>query len=441
VRGPRTWTRASPKRRRAKAGWVCALLAGALLATVGVTAGCSAEDDRTLVVLGPWTDGEEKPFVAALAKIGERTGRHYAYEGTRSLRETLVAQLRAGAPPDVALLNSLGDLAGYAQEGDAKPLPDKIAQRALRPWAPRFTVPDATGEAADHAYAVPVRVDLKSIVWSRPGATAPGKAPVWCLGMASGPTSGWPGTDWIEDLLLQRWGYAVYDSWATGDLPWTDSKVRTAWQDWGKMVTALDPKAGQRALSTSFESIGGGHYGLLNTGDCTHEHAAAFIRRHYQDDILPEPTSSYLPDVKPLNQFEVSGDLAAVFKESDAAWELMAQLTSDKTRADWTAAAKPEEQPFFAGDMVPGDGPQTKATAAALKLLDGASRVCFDASDSMPPTLRVAFQRAVLEFLEKPKDEKLLSSLLEQLEAERQLQRSDRALVPSTLCDRLPGAP
>lgn len=441
MRGPRTRTRTGLGRPRVKAGWLRALLAGALLATVGVTAGCSAEEDRTLVVLGPWTDGEEKPFVAALAKIGERTGRHYAYEGTRSLRETLVAQLRAGAPPDVALLNSVGDLAGYAQEGDAKPLPDKIAQRALRPWAPRFTVPDATGEAADHAYAVPVRVDLKSIVWSRPGATAPGEAPVWCLGMASGPTSGWPGTDWIEDLLLQRWGYAVYDSWATGDLPWTDSKVRTAWQDWGRMVTALDPKAGERALSTSFESIGGGHYGLLNTGDCTHEHAAAFIRRHYQDDILPEPTSAYLPEVKPLNQFEVSGDLAAVFKESDAAWELMAQLTSDKTRADWTAAAKPEEQPFFAGDTVPDSRPQTKATAAALKLLNGASRVCFDASDSMPPTLRVAFQRAVLEFLEKPKDEKLLSSLLEQLEAERQLQRSDRALLPSTLCDRLPGAP
>ncbi|KIF74977.1 hypothetical protein QR77_15505 [Streptomyces sp. 150FB] len=421
-----------------------ALLAGALLATVGVTAGCSAGEDRTLVVLGPWTDGEEKPFVAALAKIGERTGRHYAYEGTRSLRETLVAQLRAGAPPDVALLNSLGDLAGYAQDGDAKPLPDEIAQRALRPWAPRFTVPDASGEAADHAYAVPVRVDLKSIVWSRPEAPAaaggpkkaPDKAPVWCLGMASGPTSGWPGTDWIEDLLLQRQGYAVYDDWATGGLPWTDSKVRTAWQEWGKMVTALDPKAGQRALSTSFESIGGGHYGLLNTGDCTHEHAAAFIRRHYQDDILPEPTSAYLPGVKPLNQFEVSGDLAAVFKESDAAWELMAQLTSDKTRADWTAAARPEEQPFFAGDMVLGDRPQTKATAAALKLLDGASRICFDASDSMPPTLRVAFQRAVLEFLERPRDEKLLSSLLEQLEAERQLQQDDGAFFLSTLCQR-----
>lgn len=77
-----------------------AVLAGCLFAgPVLGTAGCADREEPTLVVLGPWTDGEERSFVAMLAKITERTGVRYVYEGTRSLRETLVAQLRTDSPP------------------------------------------------------------------------------------------------------------------------------------------------------------------------------------------------------------------------------------------------------------------------------------------------------------------------------------------------------
>ncbi|MFB6979549.1 ABC transporter substrate-binding protein [Streptomyces scopuliridis] len=409
----------------------CCLLAVAAL----VSTGCSAEEDRTLVVLGPWTDGEEKPFEATLKKISERTGDTYVYKGTRSLRETLVAQLRTDTPPDVAILNGQGELAEYARDGDAQPLPEGVAEAAIGPWSPRITLLDKDGEPRQHSYWVPVRVDLKSIVWSRPDTPDMAKDRGWCLGMASGATSGWPGTDWIEDLLLQRHGHSVYEDWATGRLKWDDWRVKDAWRSWQTLLEEGGDDVGKDALATPFVAR---NQGLLDSRDCTLEHQGSFIRRYYGDDVMPAPTSDFVPGpAGPQTAFEVSGDMAAVFTPSDAAWTLMKQLTSRETRDDWAAAAKPAERPFFP-DRTAGPGALTKGTEKVLELFREADDLCFDASDAMPSTLRGAFQRAVLEFLQNPSDDKLLDGLLRQLEAERQLQWDAGAFAIDDLCGSLP---
>ncbi|MFH8348806.1 hypothetical protein [Streptomyces sp. NPDC018045] len=413
-------------------------LAGCLLGTAAlVPAGCSAEQDRTVVVLGPWTGGEERPFVRMLEEISRRTGWSFQYEGTRSLRETLATQLRTETPPDVAILNGLGELAEYARNGDAKVLEDDVAGSALGPWAEQITLEDETGERRRHSYWVPVRVDLKSIVWSRPGDPKAAGSPRWCLGMASGATSGWPGTDWIEDLLLQKFGADVYERWATGKLPWTSEPVRQAWQAWRDVLAKDRPKAAEQAISTEFESLGGGRYGLLNTGRCTLEHQGSFIRRHYGDDVLPAPTHEFVPGLPAgRGTFEVSGDMAAVFRPSDAAWDLLRGLTSLEARAVWAGLAEPGERPLFP-DGSTGKGRLSAGTAAVQRLFRSAEEICFDASDAMPSTLRGAFQRAVLEFLEDPRDPRALEGLLKQLEAERLTQERAGAFALDHLCGEL----
>ncbi|MFI6695449.1 extracellular solute-binding protein [Streptomyces sp. NPDC050433] len=423
-----------------------AVLAGALLAGAAlVSAGCAAEEEQTLVVLGPWTDGEEDPFEATLRELSKQTGRHYVYEGTRSLRETLVAQLRADAPPDVAILNAPGDLAEYALDGDAQPLPPDVQSKAIGPWAPPITVTDSDGNTDKNAYWVPVRVDLKSIVWSKAGEEAAGDdEAVWCLGMASGPTSGWPGTDWIEDLLLQRHGYEVYEKWATGKQPWDKGPVKEAWQDWATVLATDDADTRPDPLTKHFENLGAKTYGLLNGKDCTREHQGSFIRRHYGPDVKPAPTSDFVEGLSAdRKMFEVSGDMAAVFKPSPAAWDLLLKLASPRAQADWIAAADPQERPFFpsdaAGTARRGVSAPTGSSAAVLGLFSGADQICLDASDAMPPTLRGAFQRAVLEFLQKPQDTAELDGLLGQLEKERQLQRNAKAFVLDDLCEEPPG--
>ncbi|TVL91021.1 extracellular solute-binding protein [Streptomyces sp. SAJ15] len=424
--------------------WVRTVLAACLIAGTTLTAGGCSRTTEELVVLGPWTDGEEKPFENALTELGERAGRAYVYKGTRSLRETLLAQLQAGAPPDVVIFSSPGDIAEYARAGKVRQLDEDLASRARQPWAPDVAGRDQNGDSRDGTYWVPVRVDLKSLVWSRTKPSGKAGTPAdWCLGMSSGATSGWPGTDWVEDLVLQRQGWTAYERWATGETSW--QATRPAWEEWADLLTAQGGDLGREGLATSFEQLGHGRSGLLNRGDCRQEHQGSFIRRHYDDDVRPYRTRHYLraPENREEREaaaddvFEVSGDMAAVFTSDPAARELLKGLTSQRFREAWARDAEPGERPLFPeGESAPAAARPSAATGAVQELFDGARRVCLDASDAMPPTLREAFHRAVLEFLGAPKDAKLLTRLLDRLEAERTLQEREKAFVLEDLCAR-----
>src|SRR5262249_21282304 len=106
-------------------------------------------------------------------------------------------------------------------------------------------------------YGLPVDLNTKGIVWypkpefDAAGYTIPttwdqlisltkqiaadGREP-WCVGFSSGPSSGWPGTDWIEALLLRVAGTDVYDQWAAHKLPFDSAPVREAMQMFGDVV-------------------------------------------------------------------------------------------------------------------------------------------------------------------------------------------------------------
>ena len=65
---------------------------------------------------------------------------------------------------------------------------------------------------------------------------ATGDTKTWCIGLESGGDSGWPGTDWIEDIVLRQAGTEVYDGWVAGTTPWTDPAIKAAWEEFGTAV-------------------------------------------------------------------------------------------------------------------------------------------------------------------------------------------------------------
>ncbi len=392
------------------------LLAVCLLALVP---GCTSDTPDPLVVLGPWTGKEGRAFEAALNRLDDGTGRTYTYEGTRSLRETLVSQLEADAPPDVAILNSIGELTEYARRDKLKPLVAEAAERAYAPWAPMLLV-----DGRNRAYWVPLKVDLKSLVWSKEGTSS--DDPTWCVGLASQATSGWPGTDWIEDILLHQAGPDIYEEWATSRLSWLDPAVRRAWTTWAGLLGDRSPESIERSLTTSYDGAPGPDEprGLLASPgfDCTHEHQSAFIRYVYAgDDVRVEPSARFLGgSAKYRDAYEVAGDMAAVFSDDPAAQELVERLSSPAGRKRWQEEAGPGVRPLFPNTT---GLPPTEPANAVEQEIDGllnsrARTLCFDASDVMPPELRDAFHRAVLEFFRDPA-EKHLASLLQQLETVR----------------------
>jgi alpha-glucoside transport system substrate-binding protein len=47
----------------------------------------------------------------------------------------------------------------------------------------------------------------------------------WCAGIGSGDATGWPATDWMEDVMLREHGPDVYDQWYTHEIPFNDPQV------------------------------------------------------------------------------------------------------------------------------------------------------------------------------------------------------------------------
>lgn len=442
-------------RRTTLASWLTAL---ALVAAL-TSGGCSAESRDTLVVLGPWTGAEGAAFEAMLKRLDDGTGETYAYRGTRSLRETLVAQLEAGDPPDVAVLNSLGELTEYARRNRLEPLDAP----GHPPWAPRIHI-----DGSHRTYWVPLKVDLKSLVWSKERGREQGKGKRegegeaglgegavsrWCVGLASQATSGWPGTDWIEDLVLHRSGPDVYARWAAGRLSWRSPEVRGAWTAWARLLGERSRRSVDLSLTTSYEGTRDPDAerprprGLLNSPelDCTHEHQSAFIRYLYANakgkegakgsgggGVRVDPSARFLPGPAAHDDaYEVAGDMAAVFRGGPEARELVERLSGGEARRLWHEEAEPELRPFFPGADDPRPTDPGGDEVAAI-LTGGAGTLCFDASDAMPPALRNAFHRAVLRYFRDPSATRL-DTLLGQLDTVREETRG-RTLAPGPLC-------
>ena len=58
----------------------------------------------------------------------------------------------------------------------------------------------------------------------------------WCVGFESGAATGWPGTDWIEDIMLRTAGPEAYLKWVANELKFDSPEVRAAFDEAAKIL-------------------------------------------------------------------------------------------------------------------------------------------------------------------------------------------------------------
>lgn len=378
-------------------------------------------------VLASWTGAEGDAFRRMLNTFTQRTGIRVDYQGTTALREVLRSEVEAETPPDIAVLPSPGEVAGYADAGDMVRLDRTIPERTLQQYGPLWKPTLREGGAV---YGVAIKADLKSIVWharnrrpsALPALAADGRQ--WCVGMGGDATAGWPGTDWIEDILLQQQGKNVYQAWATGGLPWTDRRVTRAWRAWGSL---FGTDTARTALITDFREAGGKLFGP--NPPCALEHQGSFIRGGYARpaDADFAFSAGLIPETDARSTVrEVSGDFATMFRDTPQARQLIRYLASADAQQGWAEnTAEAHTRPFSANSTVPlgaqGDDGVARRIARALK---DSGALCLDASDAMPTRMRLAFQRAVLAYLSDTRKDPI--GLLRILEKVRKSLRADR---------------
>jgi alpha-glucoside transport system substrate-binding protein len=115
----------------------------------------------------------------------------------------------------------------------------------------------ALGEYEGKHYGLPTNINLKSMVWYPKEAfdeagyevpetwddlmalsdqiVADGSAP-WCVGFQSEGSTGWPATDWMEDIVLRTAGVDVYDQWVNHEIPFDDPQIVAAAETFGEVM-------------------------------------------------------------------------------------------------------------------------------------------------------------------------------------------------------------
>jgi alpha-glucoside transport system substrate-binding protein len=213
---------------------------------------------QSVTVAGPWLSPEAERFDALLAYFEAATGAEATYTGSDSFEQQIVIDAEAGSPPNIAVFPQPGLAADMAARGLLTPLGDDMAEwvntnyAAGPSWVDLGTYADADG--ADQFYGFFFNVNVKSLVWYVPenfedaGYEVPetmedllalseqivedGETP-WCIGLGSGAATGWPATDWVEDIMLRTQPPEVYDGWVSNEIPFSDPRVVNALETFG----------------------------------------------------------------------------------------------------------------------------------------------------------------------------------------------------------------
>ncbi|HSO27383.1 MAG TPA: ABC transporter substrate-binding protein [Anaerolineales bacterium] len=389
----------------------------------------------TVNVLAVWGGEELANFEAMIAPFEERTGIDVQYEGTRDLNAILTTRIQGGNPPDLAGLPGPGQLIEFARDGYLVPLNDVLDMSMMQDQYDEGFLNLATVDG--QLYGIFIKAAVKSLVWyntsafEAAGYTVPttweelnsledqmiadGVTP-WCIGLESGAASGWPGTDWIEDIMLRTAGPDTYDQWYTHEIPWTDPAVQNAWETWGTIVN--DPEmvygGAQNVLATNF---GESPFPLFqDPPQCYMHRQASFITGFIGDqfpDLAPGEDYNFFV-FPPIDEAQgepllVAGDLFGMFNDTPQARALMEYLVTAEAQSIWA-----ERGGFLSANRTvdPNVYPD-QLTQQIGEMLTEASAVRFDASDLMPEAVNNAFWSGILEFISNPDD---LPTILENIE-------------------------
>ena len=394
----------------------------------------------TVHVLGTWAGSEQDSFLAMVKPFEDRTGIKVAYEGTRDLNAVLTTRTQAGNPPELAGLPGPGQMAEFAKAGklialdnilDASAMKEQYASDLLK----LGQVDDKGQIGTGKTYSIFIKTALKGLVWYNPKnfqaksyqvptswsqltslsqQIASGGTTPWCIGLESGSASGWPGSDWVKEIVLSQAGPSVYDKWWKGQQKWTSPEVKQAWQTWGSQI--LGSNAGnvyggkQFMLSTNFGEAAQPMF--QSPPKCYMHNQGSFITDFFTKySTAPKPNEDFkffgLPDVSSQGAGArvIAGDLFGMFKDTDQARQLIKYLTTPEAQAIWVkrgGAISPNKK--VAASDYPDD-----LSRSIGQIMVSTTTPKFDAGDLMPNAMQADYWKAVLAFVN---DQSQLDSIL-----------------------------
>jgi alpha-glucoside transport system substrate-binding protein len=386
-------------------------------------------EGETVTILGSIRDVEADEMMEAWSYFEECTKATIEYEGTGEFEADMKVRVDGGNAPDIALFPQPGLLATFA--ADLVPASEEVSSLATEGWTEDWL---NYGTVDGTLYAAPHSSNAKSFIWYSPsyfsdnGYEVPatwdelialsdemvsnGIQP-WCVGFESGGATGWPGTDWIEDIVLRE-GTDLYDQWVTHEIPFNDPRIVAAIEKAGSVVTNEEYVYGgtDTISSTPFQEAG---HPILD-GGCAMSRQASFYGAMWP----PETNVAEDGDVFAFrfpesnegdNTMLVGGEFVAAFSDSEAT-EMVRQFLASELYHN----ARLQTGPWStARQGVDPANATTPINVFATEILtDPAVTVRFDGSDLMPGAVGTSsFWTGVVEWVSGDKTAEQMATDIE----------------------------
>lgn len=391
---------------RGRKALVAVAAAASLLLAAACGGGGGGSNSKTVTV---WTSvdplifaGFKKQIVAEAKKEGITVN----IQKVDNINQLIMTKVQANDAPDIAMIPQPGVVGDLVKRNAAKPL-DFLDMNTLKSSMTPGTL--EAGTFNGKLYGLLANMNVKSLVYypkkafDNAGYKAPttiaelealaaqikkSGTPPWCFGIGSDAATGWPATDWVEELIAKQQGADVYNQWVKHTVKFDSPQVReaTTWMD--KNLLASGQVAGGRSsiASTAFGDADNpmwqakpGCY-LLKQGNfiVSKDFMPADVVANVDQNVgvfgFPPVTAGA------ANPVVGGGDLATLLSDNENAKKVMEIMA----KSDWGKDAAPTSSyisPHTDFDMSLYPSDLTRQTANVAYKSDA---FLFDGSDQMP---------------------------------------------------------
>ncbi len=354
-------------------------------------------------------------------------------------------RVQGGNAPDLAIVPQPGLLRTLIATGKVKEAPAETTKNVDANWSAQWKT---WGSVDGKFYAAPLGANMKSYVWYSPKAFSDkgykvpesyaelmtltakiaadnpdGKKRPWCAGFGSGDASGWPGTDWIEDVLLRTASPEVYDKWVTHQIAFNDPQVVAALGKVGEILK--NPKYTNGGLgepkSIATTAFGDGGTPILD-GNCYMHKQADFYATFWGEGTKVAADGDvwafYFPAVDPTKAKPVlgGGEFIAAFSDRPEVKAFQTYLSSGEWANNRAKADSPAGGFVSANnklDLANVKGELGKQSVRSIQ--DAKENFRFDGSDLMPASVGAGtFWKSIQAWIVGDKDD---ATMLKDVEA------------------------
>jgi len=426
----------------------------ALLGVAGIVlAGCSGEGDGggdggpgdageadgVVTIYGTIIDSEAELMEESWKDWEEENNIDIQYEGSQEFEAQIAVRAAGGNAPDLAITPQPGLVSDLAKQGYLQPAPEGVADNVKKYWSEDWANYATTD---DVLYGAPLMANLKGWIWYSPekfaewGVDVPetwddlltltktikdttGKAP-WCAGFGSDAATGWPGTDWIEDLMIRQAGPETYDKWISHEIPFTDQSVVDAFDSVGEILINPDyVNAGYGDVKTINATPFGDVARVMGSGECALTHQASFFDGFLQDpkngNVTVGPDADIwafmTPPVEAGKGLSVTGggEIVAAFSNDADTIKVQEYLSSP----EWANSRVKLGGVISANNGLDPASASSPILQESIKILqDPETTFRFDASDLMPSVVGAgSFWKGMIDWVNGTSTSDVLSTI------------------------------